>query len=225
MAQLSVENCWLRHVIFEKGTTGDETWDQNTRITWSNNHVNYGSGAPNIGVEFRSGQHNGISFFAGNIEGFTNAIGCWADNDTVGASIVMMSIYKTGFYSCTNVFNVTPSASYYAQIKLGVLDMYWAAGLLGLDANIYASAGSSTILIPSPVRFFNYGNATLTSGNTYIDVEHEISITPQINRISVTPQDDLNGKDFWVSNVNSTHFRINIDSTDGSNHVFGWTYN
>lgn len=67
------------------------------------------------------------------------------------------------------------------------------------------------------------GSGTVTAGNTFVDVTHGLFFTPDINKIEVTPQDDLGGRDFWVSNVGATTFRINISAADLVNdHVFGW---
>jgi len=73
-------------------------------------------------------------------------------------------------------------------------------------------------------RLKNSGTATITAGNTYVDVTHGLAITPDINRIKITPKDNLGGRNWWVSNVTSTTFRINISSADTVDHAFGWSY-
>jgi parallel beta-helix repeat protein len=70
----------------------------------------------------------------------------------------------------------------------------------------------------------NSGTATIAAGNTYVDVTHGLSITPDINKIRVTPKDNLGGRSFWVSDVGASTFRINISSTDTADHSFGWSY-
>jgi len=70
----------------------------------------------------------------------------------------------------------------------------------------------------------NSGSATITAGSTYVDVTHGLNITPDINKIRITPKDNLGGRSFWVSNVGATTFRINISSTDTVDHAFGWSY-
>ena len=70
----------------------------------------------------------------------------------------------------------------------------------------------------------NSGTATITSGSTYVDVSHGLAITPDLAKISLTPQDDLGGRSIWVSDANSLTFRINISSIDSVDHVIGWSY-
>lgn len=70
----------------------------------------------------------------------------------------------------------------------------------------------------------NDGEATIAAGSTYVDVEHGLDITPDENRIRITPKDNLNGRNWWISDVNDTTFRINISSSDTVDHVFGWSY-
>jgi hypothetical protein len=70
----------------------------------------------------------------------------------------------------------------------------------------------------------NSGTATITAGSTYVDVTHGLSVTPDINKIKITPKDNLGGRSFWVSNVTSTTFGINISSTDTVDHELGWSY-
>jgi hypothetical protein len=66
------------------------------------------------------------------------------------------------------------------------------------------------------------GSATVTAGTTYVDVPHGVEGTPDINKIKPTPQDDLGGRSFWVSDVGPATFRINIPVDLETDHVFGW---
>jgi len=68
------------------------------------------------------------------------------------------------------------------------------------------------------------GDATVTAGNTYVDVTHGMSFTPDINKLRITPQDDLGGRSVWPSDVGALTFRINIGSMDLTDHTFGWSY-
>ena len=63
--------------------------------------------------------------------------------------------------------------------------------------------------------------ATITAGATYVDVAHGLGTTPDINKIKPTPRDDLGGRNYWISNVGASTFRVNISSIDFDNHVFG----
>lgn len=66
----------------------------------------------------------------------------------------------------------------------------------------------------------NRGNTTLTSGNTYVDVTHNLGGTPTV--VKVTPTTNLGTRSFWVDTKGATTFRININSTDVINHTFDW---
>jgi len=65
------------------------------------------------------------------------------------------------------------------------------------------------------------GTATITAGNTYVDVTHGLPATPDINKINVNCQSD-----YWlpvkISNVGATTFRINIFGMQTESLVFGW---
>jgi hypothetical protein len=72
-----------------------------------------------------------------------------------------------------------------------------------------------------PVRgYSNRGTATLTLGNTYVDVSHSMGGTP--TNIVVTPSSNLGTRSFWVDTIGASTFRININSTDIIDHTFHW---
>jgi len=96
---------------------------------------------------------------------------------------------------------------------------------------IFSNNPNGHIYAPNVVKKYNIGfltensgNATILAGNTYVDVAHGLSITPDINKFDITPKDNLAGRSWWISNVNATHFRINLSSSDTVNHSFGWSY-
>lgn len=63
----------------------------------------------------------------------------------------------------------------------------------------------------------NSGTAKVVSGTTSIDVTHGLSVTPLISSITVTPTNNMNSASkFWVSNVTSTQFSINVDTDPGA---------
>ena len=62
--------------------------------------------------------------------------------------------------------------------------------------------------------------ATITAGNTYVDVTHSLASTP--TKVRVTPNTNLRGRSFWVDTKGAATFRINIDSTDIIDHTFDW---
>jgi len=70
----------------------------------------------------------------------------------------------------------------------------------------------------------NSGEVTISAGNTYVEVSHGLDITPDINKFKIVPKDNLDGRSYWISDITSSSFRINISSSDTIDHVFGWSY-
>ena len=69
------------------------------------------------------------------------------------------------------------------------------------------------------VMEYEVGVATVTTGGTYMDVSHSLGRTPR--NVQVTPRVDL-GTTLWVSDVDSSKFRINIGSSLGFDASFYW---
>lgn len=65
-----------------------------------------------------------------------------------------------------------------------------------------------------------YGTATITAGNTYVDVTHSVGTTP--NWINVDPTNEY-GIDKYEDNIGATTFRINIWGTQASDATFEWS--
>jgi hypothetical protein len=67
------------------------------------------------------------------------------------------------------------------------------------------------------------GNATITSGITTVAVTHGLSTTPSQNNILVTPLNNLtNAVNYWVSDVGSSTFTINLNQDPGTDVAFAW---
>ncbi len=64
------------------------------------------------------------------------------------------------------------------------------------------------------------GTATLISGNTFVTVSHDLGRVPQ--NVQVTPVNQLVDANFWVSDLTSTTFRINISSSQAGDVGFYW---
>lgn len=64
------------------------------------------------------------------------------------------------------------------------------------------------------------GTATITAGNTFVDVTHGLSITP--TRLSTPPTNEY-GLDYYLSNIGAVTFRINIQVPQLSNATFLWS--
>lgn len=73
----------------------------------------------------------------------------------------------------------------------------------------------------------NSGEATIPSGNTSVAVSHGISArnyTPALCKVNVTPTNNLgNATKFWISNVTTSQFTINVDTDPQADADFVWT--
>jgi len=87
------------------------------------------------------------------------------------------------------------------------------------------SKDASAQIILTSAKFMNSGTGTVTAGNTSIVITHGLAITPTLANIDLTPQDNLSGRNIWVSTPTSTQFTIHLSSADAINHVIGWSYN
>jgi hypothetical protein len=101
-------------------------------------------------------------------------------------------------------------------------DLYLAGKFTPASLNLANPSRCILRCVTTTTKLPNYGTATITAGNTYVDVPHGTGITPDISQIQTTPQDNLGGRSYWNDTVGSTTFRINISSTDTSEHNFSW---
>lgn len=76
------------------------------------------------------------------------------------------------------------------------------------------------VKLPAPyIKPLICGTATIPAGQTSVIVHHNIGEPPIV---LVTPTTNLNGKNFWVSDITNTSFTINISSTATEEHRFYW---
>jgi hypothetical protein len=66
----------------------------------------------------------------------------------------------------------------------------------------------------------NSGTATITAGQTSVNVTHGLATTP--TRVVLTPTTDTAGRRYWVSAKGATTFTITIDSTHTADITFDW---
>lgn len=109
-----------------------------------------------------------------------------------------------------------------------------------LDGDIYLSAGETAAAGVGPesgnTERFNIevrgassaatwakGTATILAANTSVTVTHGMLYTPAAKDIQVTPNANLgSATKFWISNVTSTTFDINVDAAPGADKLFVW---
>jgi len=66
------------------------------------------------------------------------------------------------------------------------------------------------------------GSATISIGDTYVDVAHNLGHIPNIDVIVIRSRDDLGGRSYWMSDVGISTFRINMTTQDLADHLFGY---
>jgi len=135
------------------------------------------------------------------------------DNNQIGNVTISGNIFVAG---STAISMYNPSSYAIGEIRL-----------LGNDFSGCTTAISGTIsgLIKDNKGYAteNSGTATITSGNTYVDVTHGLDIQPATSTISVTPLEDLgNASNYWISDVGSSTFRINVNADPGKDVDFAW---
>lgn len=64
------------------------------------------------------------------------------------------------------------------------------------------------------------GTATITAGNTFVDVTHTVTGTPTF--LSTPPTNEY-GLNYYLSNIGATTFRINIQVPQPSDATFIWS--
>lgn len=102
----------------------------------------------------------------------------------------------------------------YNIIKDNIIHTYKGANAIGIT-------GANTIIKNNMgFKTENSGTATITAGNTYVDVAHGLSITPTYINIEATNEFGLNK---YLSNIGATTFRINIQVPQLSDATFVWS--
>ncbi|KON87329.1 hypothetical protein AF332_11160 [Sporosarcina globispora] len=67
------------------------------------------------------------------------------------------------------------------------------------------------------------GIGTILNGTTFIDIAHGLDVTPAARNISVVSIDGMGAAyKFWINNVTSTSFRINVNADPNINAQFAW---
>ena len=92
------------------------------------------------------------------------------------------------------------------------------------DGKVLAYDAAAGAIVYLTVAQIAKGSATVTATNTFVDVPHGLTVIPSLNDINVTPQTNLDGRDFWTSDPGPVTFRINISSADfATDFVFSWS--
>ena len=210
---------------------GDGIFITNSQNTTISDNVTGASGKDNSnGIEIQAGSHNTV--ISGNIiydmgtasvkgNGITLSSGSTLNNilisgnrmydsggNVMDAGVLLYAVPSSSTIQIVN--NFVQADSSFPRIK--------AAG---------GAAFSSTVKVLRNRGFVteNQGSATIVSGQTQITVNHGLYLTPTSNNITITPTNNLgNASKFWIDNVTSTSFRINVNSDPGATGAaFVWT--
>lgn len=76
-----------------------------------------------------------------------------------------------------------------------------------------------SVYINGVISDTKYGTATVTVGNTYVDVTHNVGTTP--NWVHVDPTNEF-GIDNYEDTIGAATFRINIWGSQASDATFNW---
>jgi hypothetical protein len=98
-------------------------------------------------------------------------------------------------------------------------------GVNGPTVALIESGGTNTI-VRNNVGFVTEkaGTATVANGSTSVVVNHGLDMTPALSNITLTPTNSLGtAAKFWVSNVTSTQFTVNVNADPGATTAtFSW---
>lgn len=217
----TISACWL----FRKGTA-TKLQTMNISNCWAGNgeYGMYFDGAENITVTAAliiGNTKHGMVFNQSNRIVTTNCI--LRDNneasDPTYADLALQNSIYCLFQgnmcdSATGVgLSIRETASSYGN-------MFYGNQLLNGSCTF---TGNSWTFFNSGFRTEQRGVATITAGGTSVTVTHGLNLTPPISAISVTPNSDPGAATkFWVTDVTSTTFKININAVSASNADFAW---
>lgn len=139
-------------------------------------------------------------------------------NGCTRITIVGNNITKTSTEANAPRYGINLSTSA-AQSTMITGNSFGSATHFGTAAINNSSSSSLPALIRNNINWKteSSGTATVASGATSIAVTHNLSITPSINDIHVTPTNNLgNAAKFWISSPTSTQFTVNVDTDPGA---------
>ena len=151
-----------------------------------------------------------------------NCYGIYLDSTSIGK----VRITNSKFYS-----NKASSAGYISTVAR-TAGQFLIENCSFESAGTYDLEGQTSGVVPVYNCTFGRGSlnnillpgqgtaATITAGNTYVDVTHSLASTP--TKVRVTPTTNLGTRSFWADTKGAATFRININSSDVIDHTFDW---
>ncbi|MEM1590343.1 MAG: right-handed parallel beta-helix repeat-containing protein [Candidatus Bathyarchaeia archaeon] len=210
-----VNNCLVAGNLITYIST--DAGDQAGILLYGNNHYN-----TIIANKIFDVGRFGIRLAPGGVSSYNNIV-----NNHIDTCVTGIGIYGSHIYNHISKNMIRNPVYYGISLSAGADYNQVVDNVLYGGTTIYLSdtAGVNNV-IKRNFGFIteNSGAAIITAGNTYVNVAHGLNIIPDINRIKLTPKDNLGGRNWWVSDVGATTFRINISSADTVDHAFGWSY-
>lgn len=104
------------------------------------------------------------------------------------------------------------------RVRLNVIEGATSAGVLDQGSNNKVKDNDGFVTE-------NSGVATITSGNTFVDVTHGLSYTPSAQDISITPNSSLGAATYWLisGSPSATTFRIALNANPGATVNLAWS--
>jgi hypothetical protein len=162
-----------------------------------------------------------------NVDGPVWFVGCEANDNNVqdlaGNSGFYLDALSLGYIiGCRAIDTRTPKKQEYGLRTFAGDTIY--AYQNDFDANEVAGIlnGGGTLVPWSNLGYVteNSGAATITAGQTSVNVTHGLATTP--TRVVLTPTTDTAGRRYWISAKGATTFTITIDSTHTADISFDW---
>jgi len=207
---------------FDSGVVG-----QGSSLITGNRSVGNGlaaTGGGRAGVQYGNGAIVRNNLIEGNYRGVhtrSAVTGGVIEDNTVTGNTIGIALNGANYSSRNRISGNTTGISMSGTGASTIDDI-----LVNNTTNITDSGMGSIKRGRAPSEFVtkNNGTATVPSGETYVLVSHGLSNqTPGAKDISVTPTNNLgNASQFWVSNITSTGFRINVDVDPGGDATFAW---
>ena len=154
--------------------------------------------------------------------GYNNVNGYGLHIDTSGYSRISNCVFQSNQASSAGYITTTARTAGKFLIEncsfesVGTYDLAGqSSGVVPVYNCTFARGSLSNITLPGQGTA-----ATITAGDTYVDVTHSLASTP--TKVRVTPTTNLGARSFWVDTKGATTFRININSTDVIDHTFDW---
>lgn len=184
---------------FESLANGNVVLLGNKHIVSGNQFLNIGKGAGVANSAAGVYTNSNFSIISGN---YFNSDGSGVTNGT--EAFIFVDSNTTGNLICDNVFDASNGGSGYPNIKFGTS----TSNRIGRNTG-WATEAS--------------GTASITTGNTSVVVSHGLSTTPTLQQITLTSQSSLgSAATYWVSNVTSSQFTINVNANPAQTVTFGW---